>query len=165
MMSGFRSTFVRRFGGVYENSSWVAERAAEALIDMDNLEAVGAVMAKCVDTASARRQLELIRAHPNLATNLPPGGALSRDSADEQASAGLDRCSAEQLEHFRSLNRRYHEKFGFPFVMAVRDVSRTEILKAFAGRLGNDRATEMDVALREIHKIARLRLKAMAGVR
>ena len=163
MMSEFTSTFVGRFGGVYENSSWVAERAAESLTDMDNLEAVGAVMAKCVDAASASRQLELIRAHPDLAAELSPGGGLSSDSADEQASAGLDRCSAEELEHFRSLNSRYREKFGFPFVMAVRDLNRTEILEAFVRRLANDRATEMNVALREIHKIARLRLDAMAA--
>ncbi len=162
MMCEFGSTFVERFGGVYENSSWVAERAAQSLTDMDNLEAVGAVMAKCVDTASASRQLDLIRAHRNLAAELSPGGGLSRDSADEQASAGLDQCSPDELEQFRSLNRRYREKFGFPFVMAVRDLNRAEILEAFVRRLENDRATERTVALREIHKIARLRLNAMA---
>ena len=162
MMCEFTSAFVERFGGVYEHSPWVAVRAGQSLTDMDNLEAVGAVMAKCVDTASASRQLELIRAHPDLAAELSPGGGLSTDSADEQASAGLDQCSPDELEQFRSLNRRYREKFGFPFVMAVRDLNRAKILEAFVRRLENNRATEVNVALREIHKIARLRLKAMA---
>lgn len=161
MTAGYRSRFVERFGGVYENSRWVAERAADARVDMDNLSMVGDVMARCVDTAPPSRQLELIRSHPELAGNSQPGSGLSKDSTDEQASAGLHRCTTEQRERFRSLNHQYREKFSFPFVVAVRGRSRDEILKTFAKRLENERAVEIAVALREIHKIARLRLRAM----
>ncbi|MCZ0951452.1 MAG: 2-oxo-4-hydroxy-4-carboxy-5-ureidoimidazoline decarboxylase [Rhodospirillaceae bacterium] len=164
-MAGYRSRFVERFGGVYENSRWVAERAAAAQVDMDNLDLVAEVMARCVDTASASRQLDLIRSHPELAGNAQTGRGLSKNSVDEQASAGLHRCTTEQREQFRSLNHRYRKKFGFPFVTAVRGQSRVEILKAFARRLENERVIEIDVALREIHKIARLRLRAMEGAR
>jgi OHCU decarboxylase len=118
-------------------------------------------MADCVDNASVETQLALIRAHPDLAGKAQVAGELTEDSTTEQASAGLDQCSAEEYERFQSLNADYHEKFGFPFVMAVRDSSRVEILDAFGKRLGNDPNTEFETALAEIHKIARLRLEAM----
>jgi 2-oxo-4-hydroxy-4-carboxy-5-ureidoimidazoline decarboxylase len=155
--------FVSRYGGIYEHSPWVAEEVAEeAVADAaGNIEYIAVIMADCVDNASAERQLTLIRAHPDLAGKAQIAGALTEDSTTEQARAGLDQCSAEEYEQFQNLNDRYHEKFGFPFVMAVRDSSRAEILAAFAGRLENDMNTEFETALAEIHKIARLRLQAM----
>ena len=157
--------FVSRYGGIYEHSPWVAEEvAAEAVADAadsGSIEYIAVIMADCVDNASAERQLTLIRAHPDLAGKAQIAGALTFDSTTEQARAGLDQCSAEEYEQFQNLNDRYHEKFGFPFVMAVRDSSRAEILAAFAGRLENDMNTEFETALAEIHKIARLRLQAM----
>ena len=90
-------------------------------------------------------------------------GELTADSTAEQASAGLDQCSKVEYERFQALNDAYKEKFGFPFVMAVRDSSRDEILDAFSARLKNDYDLEFETALEEIHKIARLRLEAMEG--
>ena len=153
--------FIARYGGIYEHSPWVAERAAPLLDDSADIDVIARVMADCVDNASVSWQLALIRAHPDLAGKAQIAGELTADSTDEQASAGLDQCSAEEYAEFQSLNDRYKEKFGFPFVMAVRDSSRAEILAAFQARLDNDQQTEFETALQEIHKIARLRLEVM----
>jgi OHCU decarboxylase len=118
-------------------------------------------MADCVDNASVEKRLALIRAHPDLAGKAQVAGELTADSTSEQTRAGLDQCSADEYERFQSLNNAYHEKFGFPFVMAVRDSSRTEILAAFERRLQHDPNLEFETALAEIHKIASLRLQAM----
>ena len=92
-------------------------------------------------------------------------GQLTRDSSAEQQSAGIDQCTADEYRQFQSLNERYKDKFGFPFVMAVRNSNRHEILAAFAERLQNDTAAETDRAISEIHKIAGLRLEAMTNER
>ena len=153
--------FAKRFAGIYEHSAWVAEEAATIAATADDLSRVAEVMADCVDNASTDSQLALIRAHPDLAGKAQIAGELTADSITEQARAGLDLCSAEEYERFQTLNSEYHEKFGFPFVMAVRDSTRSEILAAFENRLGNDPDTEFETALAEVHKIARLRLAAM----
>jgi OHCU decarboxylase len=155
------SEFVARYGGIYERSPWVAEDAAALVGADESVHRIAEVMAACVDNAPLERQLELIRAHPDLAGKVQVTGGLTADSAREQASAGLDRCSAEEFERFQRLNRAYREKFGFPFVMAVRDKTRAEILDAFEKRLGQGKEAEFRSALTEIHKIARLRLRAM----
>lgn len=155
--------FVSRFGGIYEHSPWVAERAAPHIDEPSDLDQVASVMADCVDNASRERQLALICAHPDLAGKAQVAGELTPESTSEQASAGLDRCTAEEYELFTSLNDRYKLKFGFPFVMAVRESSRGDILAAFEARLDNDYDAEFETALVEIHKIARLRLNAMGS--
>jgi 2-oxo-4-hydroxy-4-carboxy-5-ureidoimidazoline decarboxylase len=163
MTAESRSEFVARYGGIYEHSSWVAERAAPELAECDDPERIAEVMAGCVDDASDDLKLALIRAHPDLAGRARVAGGLTSDSASEQASAGLDRCSAEQYARFTTLNRAYREKFGFPFVMAVRGSSVEDILAAFETRLTNDADAEFETALAEIHKIARQRLLARDG--
>lgn len=155
------SEFVHKYGGIYEHSPWVAEEAEPIVADVAELETIATVMADCVDNASVERQLELIRAHPDLAGKAQIAGELTVESTSEQSSAGLDQCSGEEYERFQSLNQAYHDKFGFPFVMAVRDSTRADILDAFGDRLENDPDTEFETALAEIHKIARLRLEAM----
>jgi len=160
-MASSESEFADRFAGIYEHSRWVAEEAATVVSADDSLTRIAEVMADCVDNASTETQLALIRAHPDLAGKAQLAGDLTEDSTTEQASAGLDQCSAEEYARFQILNNEYHEKFGFPFVMAVRDRSRVQILEAFESRLGNDPRTEFETALAEIHKIARLRLEAM----
>ena len=156
-----QNEFVARYGGIYEHSAWVAEEAASDAIGSENIEQLATVMADCVDNASTERQLALIRAHPDLAGKAQLAGELTQDSTTEQSKAGLDQCSADDYAQFQTLNDQYHEKFGFPFVMAVRASTRAEILSAFAARLDNDPAMEFETALEEIHKIARLRLQAM----
>lgn len=153
--------FVQRFGGVYEDSPWVAERAAPHVGRSADFDQIATLLADSVDNASREERLALIRAHPDLAGRAQVAGELTADSTEEQASAGLDRCTPEEYERFQALNARYHQKFGFPFVMAVRGSSRAEILAEFERRLDNDAATEFETAIAEIHRIARLRLEAM----
>lgn len=155
--------FIARFSGVYEHSPWVAEKVAPLVEAGDSTEILAALMADCVDNASTSKQLALIRAHPDLAGKAQLAGELTEDSTREQASAGLDQCSAVEYERFQTLNAAYVEKFGFPFVMAVRGSDRVAILEAFAARLDNDYELEFETALVEIHKIARLRLEAMGA--
>ena len=115
----------------------------------------------CVDNAAVELQLELIRAHPDLAGKAQVAGELTEESATEQASAGISQCTPDEFEQFQTLNTQYKEKFDFPFVMAVRNSSRCEILNSFEHRLRNAYENEFEAALVEIHKIARLRLEAM----
>jgi OHCU decarboxylase len=159
-----REDFVRRYGGIYEHSAWVAEQAYGQAATCDDIEELAELMASCVDDSSDERKLALICAHPDLAGKAAVAGALTEESSEEQASAGIDRCSTEEFALFQKLNDRYKTKFSFPFVMAVRDSNRRQILDAFAERLENDRDTEFARAISEIHKIARLRLQAMKKV-
>ena len=154
--------FVKRYGGIYEHSPWVAERVKLLLGDLvADTGLLVSLMADCVDNASVDKQLELIRAHPDLAGKAQVAGELTADSTEEQSKAGLDQCTADEFEKFQSLNTAYKEKFSFPFIMAVRESNRSEILDAFASRLDHDYNTEFETALQEIHKIAYLRLTAL----
>jgi len=154
--------FVDRYGGIYEHSPWVAERVKLLLEDsVADTELLASLLADCVDNASVETQLELIRAHPDLAGRAQVAGELTADSTEEQSKAGLDQCTADEFERFQSLNDSYKEKFGFPFIMAVRESNRSQILDAFASRLENNYNAEFETALQEIHKIARLRLTAL----
>jgi len=154
--------FVDRYGGIYEHSPWVAERVKLLLEDsVADTELLASLLADCVDNASVETQLELIRAHPDLAGRAQVAGELTADSTEEQSKAGLDQCTADEFERFQSLNDSYKEKFGFPFIMAVRESKRSQILDAFASRLENNYNAEFETALQEIHKIARLRLTAL----
>lgn len=153
--------FIARYGAIYEHSPWVAERVAIFAADIVDKDRLADLMADCVDNADTEQQLTLIRAHPDLAGKLQVAGELTDDSTEEQASAGLDQCSKIEYERFQALNDAYKEKFGFPFVMAVRKSNRAEILEAFGARLQNDYDAEFETALTEIHKIARLRIDAM----
>lgn len=151
------------FGGVYEHSPWVAERVPpEGLAGAPDIAAaLAGAMRRVVDGAGGDEQLALLRAHPDLAGRLGVGEGLTEASEGEQASAGLDRCTPGEFEEFQQLNTRYRERFGFPFILAVRGRSRGEILEAFRRRVGNDRDDEFAEALEQVHRIARLRLEAM----
>lgn len=157
--------FIARYAGIYEHSPWVAERVAEFASDIEDTGRLAELMADCVDNADTEQQLTLIRAHPDLAGKAHIAGELTEDSTDEQASAGLDQCSKVEYERFQALNDAYKDKFGFPFVMAVRNSNREEILEAFSARLKNDYDTEFETALAEIHAIARLRLDTIGSGR
>ncbi len=157
-----RDAFITLFGGVYEHSPWVAEAVFDDGIVVDDLSQLAQAMAAVVDGASRERQLALLRAHPDLAGRLAVRGELTKASTDEQKSAGLDQCSHEELERFQSLNKAYMNKFGFPFILAVSSKTRTQILENFGARLENSPKQEFATALREVHKIARIRLKKLA---
>ena len=153
--------FVARFGGIYEHSAWVAEETYPAAADIEDADALAKLLAECVDRSSHEKKLALIRAHPDLAGKAAMAGELTTESSAEQASAGIDQCTREEYGRFQELNDQYKQKFGFPFVMAVKGSNRQEILAAFAARLNNDVETEFERAIEEIHKIAWIRLLAM----
>ena len=151
--------FVARYGGVYEHSPWIARDSWPTGHRATQAEQLSRIFQHTVDTASPACKLALIRAHPDLAGRLAIARELTEDSASEQSSAGLDQCNEEEFHQFQLHNKAYLEKFDFPFVMAVKNSNRTAILAAFAQRLENSYAEEFSCAIREIHKIARMRLE------
>jgi OHCU decarboxylase len=155
--------FVSRYGGIYEHSPWVAQETYVVATKVEDGNELADIFASCVDQAGDERKLALIRAHPDLAGKAAISGQLTEESTSEQSSAGIDQCTQEEYQQFQELNDRYKEKFGFPFVMAVRDSHRHEILAAFGSRLGNELQAEFDTAIREIHKIASLRLQELTA--
>ena len=152
-----RDEFVRIIGLVFEQSPWVAE-AAWAKRPFASREALHAALCETVAGAGAEKQLGLIRSHPDLAGRLAPAGTLTAESAGEQAGAGLDRLTPEETELFRKNNAAYRAKFDFPFVICARLNRKEAILNGFRTRLPNSREQEIQTALREIFKIAELRL-------
>ena len=154
-----------QFGGIYEHSPWVAATIwSEGLGPGDrHLSQFAARMHAIVDAAGTARQLALLRAHPELAGKLAIAGGLTAESSSEQAGAGLDSCTPDEFASFSDLNDRYGERFGHPFIIAVRGLDRAAILAAFAARIDNDPTTEFATALAEVHKIARLRLELLCG--
>ncbi len=158
-----RDAFVARFGGVYEHSPWIAERAFEAGLTAaaNTAEGLSDLLRAQVEGGGAERQMALLRAHPDLAGKLAVAGALTAASTAEQQGAGLAACTAEEFERFQALNAAYREIFGFPFILAVAGHRRSEILEIFERRLGNPRDTEIREALEQVHRIALLRLGAL----
>lgn len=148
-----RSTFVARFGGVYERSPWVAEAAWQSrpFADGGALEQAlqGAVLA-----AGHARQLELLQMHPRLGTRKE----LSGYSRTEQAGAGLLAAAAAERQQLEGLNRAYEDKFGFPFILAVRNANLDSILDSCRLRINHDAESEFDESLRQVFTIARFRL-------
>lgn len=159
-----QEAFVKRFGEVYEHSPWVAERTWQAGIDERHsvVDTLAGAMADVLDKARDDEKLQLVRAHPDLAGKAACNGELTDDSTVEQSSAGLDQCTDEELARFQRLNDAYKSRFDIPFIMAVRGADRHQILKGFEERLPNDREVELDWALKEINRIAMLRLTALA---
>ena len=153
-----REEFVARFGGVYEHSPWVAE-TAWCERPFRGLSELHGAMESAVNAASDERKMELIRAHPDLVGKAAVAGELTPESECEQASARLNRLSPEEYEAFTQMNRSYREKFGMPLIFCVREHSKDSILKAAEQRLGNSKEEEIEMALAEISKIARLRLE------
>lgn len=150
--------FVARFGGIYEHSPWVAE-AAFGQRPFDSLTALHGAMESVVAGAKESDRLALLRAHPDLADRAKvAAGELTASSSAEQASAGLDRLSPEEMQRFQSLNAAYRERFGVPFIMAVRGADKARILAAFARRIQNAPADEIAHAVTEVGKIAWMRL-------
>jgi OHCU decarboxylase len=156
-----REAFVDRFGPLFEHSPWVAEDAWSDRPFADDEELLEA-LESAMYSAPRERQLALIRAHPDLAGRAAIEGSLTNSSTREQASAGLDRLTPDEYGAFTRTNAAYRERFGFPFVVCVREHTKESILRVAAERLEHTRDEEVRVALEEIAKIARLRLEELA---
>ncbi|MCB1587899.1 MAG: 2-oxo-4-hydroxy-4-carboxy-5-ureidoimidazoline decarboxylase [Xanthomonadales bacterium] len=154
--------FVAALGGIFEHSPWVAEAVLPARPFID-LSALHRAMCQAVQDAPAERQLALIRAHPQLASKAAVAGELTAASQSEQSGAGLLHCSAEEYARLRQLNDDYQQRFGFPFILAVRGHDRSSILAELARRLQRDPASERAAALAQIERIAAFRLADLLG--
>lgn len=151
------SEFVTLIGPIFEASPWIAKRTwpNRPFHDLDSLHAS---LCRSMHKAREEEKLALIRAHPDLAGHAARQGSLTPESTAEQAGAGLDRLTDEELASFSRMNQEYRARFGFPFVVCVGEHTKESILISFAARLENDREQETETALAEVCKIARLRL-------
>lgn len=149
-----RQAFTEALGGIFEHSPWIPDRAA-ALRPFNNRQDLQAALCETVTSASEDEKLSLIQAHPDLVGK----AVLTPESQGEQAAAGLGNLSEEEIDKFRNYNAAYRERFGFPFVICARLNKKDAILQAFPDRLRNTRDREIEIALREIFKIAELRLQ------
>ncbi|WP_028029226.1 allantoinase PuuE [Gemmobacter nectariphilus] len=158
-----RDRFVERFGGVFEHSLWIADRAWNLELGPAHDSATGVHNALCrmFRSASAAERLGVLRAHPDLAGKLAQARRLTAESTQEQASAGLDALTDAERASFQQLNTDYVAKHGFPFIIAVRDHSKASILAAFHTRIANDTDTEFATACAQVERIAELRLQDM----
>lgn len=158
-----RAAFVARFGGVFEHSPWIAERAWALELGPAHDSPVGLhnALARMFRSATEEERLGVLTAHPDLAGKLAAAQRLTAESTAEQASAGLDALTDAERARFTELNTAYVARHGFPFIIAVRDNTKASILAAFETRLNNDRATEFATACAQVERIARLRLEDM----
>ena len=156
-----REDFIAVFGHVYEKSPCVVEQAWDRglAITEDTPEGLRLALAAIVEEAGPELQLRLLRTHPDLAGKLGVGDVLTAKSRSEQAGAGLDQCTNDEYAEFQSLNQSYTEQFGFPFILAVRGRNRQQVLENFRRRIDSDRDDEFAEALRQVHRIAWLRLQ------
>lgn len=152
-----RPAFVDTLGHIFEHSPWIEDETwpRRPFRDVAHLHAE---LCATVRAASIDRQLELIRAHPDLAGRLAQEQKLTAQSAQEQASAGLNTLAPAELARFQELNAAYRDRFGFPFIICARLQARDAILAAMTTRLNNSPEKELATALAEIEKIARIRL-------
>ncbi|MHA4869826.1 allantoate amidohydrolase [Duganella sp. PWIR1] len=162
------ATFVERLRGIYEHSPWIPERAA-AQRPFANDTALKLALQSVVSAATLDEQLGLIRAHPELAGKAAVAGELTAESTSEQAKSGLHLCSAEEFATLHQLNADYNAKFGFPFILAVKGptgqgLTRQSVIATFTRRLKNQRADEIAECLRQIKRIAEIRLNDLLSV-
>lgn len=153
-----QAEFVRMVGPVFEHSPWIVEAAWERK-PFANGANLHAVLCEVVKNSGEAKQLALIRVHPDLVGRAALAGTLTRESTGEQASAGLNQLSPEEIRLFQEHNAAYKGKFDFPFVICARLNKKEAILSGFERRIKNTREQEVKTALEEIFKIAELRLR------
>ena len=151
-----RDRFVEAFGGIFEHSPWIAENAhaLELGPTHDTTIGVHSALVRAFRAASEEDRLGVLTAHPDLAGKLASAKRLTTASTAEQAGAGLDALHDDERAEFEALNTEYTQKFGFPFIIAVRDHDKAAILQAFRGRVAQDRDTEFAEACRQVERIA-----------
>ncbi|WP_164659703.1 allantoinase PuuE [Tropicibacter sp. Alg240-R139] len=156
-----RAKFIETYGGIFEHSAWIAERAFDLELGSAHDTAGGLLnaLARMFRSASDAERLGVLTAHPDLAGKLAQAKRLTAESTSEQASAGLDALTDEERASFTELNQAYVDKFGFPFIIAVRDHDKASIMEAFQRRIDQDRNTELAEACRQVERIAEFRLR------
>lgn len=157
-----RPAFVQKFGGIFEKSPWVAEKAWDKR-PFASLDAMHAAMVDVVKSAPLPSQLALLQSHPDLAGKEAQAGAMTASSVSEQASAGLNALSKDEVTRISDFNAAYKQKFGFPFIIAVRMHTKEGIFFDFSRRLQNDTQTEYSNDLQNVYAITLLRLNTLLG--
>lgn len=149
--------FVEALGSLFEGPPWIVRQGWYAR-PFTSLTHLHQVFCEIMYHAPVEQQVALIETHPDLVGRAALAGTLTPASTNEQASAGLDRLSQEEIATFTQLNQEYHHRFGFPFVICARENKKESILAGFAARLSNSRSREIEIALGEIAKICWYRL-------
>ena len=153
-----KSEFIKVFANIFENAIWIAEELYNQK-PFDNFEELSSKILDIFETTTRDKQLKILNAHPDLA-NKTKISLLTPDSLKEQTSAGLDQCTEEEFSEFKKLNDTY-KKFGFPFILAVKEKTKIEILNNFRKRISSDPEIEFDEAVKQVKQIASLRLKEL----
>ena len=153
-----KSEFIKVFANIFENARWIAEKLYNQK-PFDDFEELSSKILNIFETATKEKQLKILSAHPDLA-NKTKISLLTPDSLKEQINAGLDQCTKEEFNEFKKLNNTY-KKFGFPFILAVKEKTKIEILNNFRKRISSDPEIEFDEAVKQVKQIASLRLKEL----
>ena len=154
-----QSEFIKVFANIFENSIWIAEELYKQK-PFGSFKELSLKMLDIFENANKKKQLITINAHPDLADKTKIG-SLTAESNKEQAGVGLDQCTEEEFEEFKKLNETYKKKFGFPFIYAVKNKSKEEILSNFRQRVSYDISVEFNEAIKQVKKIASLRLNEL----
>ena len=160
-----KAVYMAVYGGIFEHSPWIVEQVWEQGLHNGSVRELQAAFSDVTRSADRQRQLALLRAHPQLACAIASGEELTEESRGEQRGAGLDQCSAAEYEEFKRLNSTYSDKFGFPFIVAVKGLSRGQILEVFRTRLTNSPEEEFTEALEQVIRIGKIRLQGIAADR
>ena len=153
--------FIKLFANIFENSQFIAKALYEKKGDgFDNFENLTKKMMDIFENTTKEQKLKILNAHPDLA-NKTKVSSLTDDSKKEQQNAGLDSCTKEEFDEFKKLNDLYKKKFNFPFILAVKEKNKNEILDNFKKRISFNPTTEFDEALKQVKQIASLRLKEL----
>ena len=148
--------FTKIFANIFENASWIAESLYKQK-PFENLQDLSEKMISIFENANNQNKLKILNSHPDLA-NKTKVGSLTADSNQEQSNAGLHQCTEKEFSEFKNLNSDYKNKFGFPFIIAVKDKNKSEILVNFKKRILSDKQIEFDEAVKQVKLIASLRL-------
>lgn len=162
-----RNEIIGVIGPAYEKSPWVAESFCEehlGTVSIETVRQLSSALAAIVDSSSREKKLELLQSHPDLCEKVEQLAGLTDESREEQSSAGLNTLTTEERERFLHLNKKYREKCGFPFILAVRNASKYTVLSAVEGRVHSDVETEFATAISQVHKISWMRLLATIDV-
>ena len=151
-----KTEFIKVFSNIFENSEWIANELYNQKPFIDFMK-LSSNMIKIFENTTKENHLKILNSHPDLA-NKTKIGSLTTDSKNEQSSAGLNKCTLEEFGEFKNLNFKYKKKFGFPFIFAVKDKSKLQILTSFRKRISCDINVEFEEAKKQVKKIASLRL-------
>lgn len=162
LLSWPKEDIIKCLGGIYEHSAWVAQTflATDTFASITTISSLAASLKKIVDDSSSDQKMALLKAHPDLCQKVEKARELTKESQEEQGRSGLQSLSEEELASFTTNNDAYKKRFGFPFILAVRNATKYTVLAALAGRVKNTKEAELVTAMQQVHKIAWMRLLA-----